>query len=299
MHSLYSNFNVISLVPLNTGIMRNNKYGLDVNEIISMNTQGYLLRDIAKHYECKYQVLQSWLKVRNLKLVDNPINKDVNHNFFETIDTELKAYLLGFFSADGCVYNSCRIGVLLAEKDKEIVELFKDSISPKSEIKISHNIKGANNRQPQHLIRISSKRIVESLKKYGIGPRKTYSLMVLPNIESCLVPHFIRGYFDGDGHVGLKNGKYNTYLRVNISNGAREILDSIKEALAFKGIVSYVNARSNNCHHLEINSKESVKSFYSYIYSGCNFYLPRKRDIFNTYYDNTELTSNPKKLLAA
>lgn len=49
-----------------------------------------------------------------------------NHNFFEVIDTEEKAYWLGFIMADGCVSITHSPKVLLgvAEKDAEHIREF-------------------------------------------------------------------------------------------------------------------------------------------------------------------------------
>ena len=49
-----------------------------------------------------------------------------NDNFFDVIDSEIKAYLLGVLYADGYIANDGRIGILLNIKDKELIrnELF-------------------------------------------------------------------------------------------------------------------------------------------------------------------------------
>ena len=60
-----------------------------------------------------------------------------NENFFESIDSEIKAYLLGFLFADGYVNirrnnTSYRFGVEVSEKDKSILYLFIQYIYPYS-----------------------------------------------------------------------------------------------------------------------------------------------------------------------
>lgn len=48
-----------------------------------------------------------------------------NYDFFDVIDTEWKAYWLGFICADGCVYEKDhRVSLDLAEQDVEHLELF-------------------------------------------------------------------------------------------------------------------------------------------------------------------------------
>ena len=54
----------------------------------------------------------------------------VRHNFFSSIKTELQAYLLGFYTADGSIDEKRKtLRVELQKGDSEIVYLFKDSIS--------------------------------------------------------------------------------------------------------------------------------------------------------------------------
>lgn len=65
----------------------------------------------------------------------------VNDNFFKVIDSEEKAYLLGFFLADGS-YNlgtrctkSYRYQVCLQGRDKSIIDFFQNFICPENSIK--------------------------------------------------------------------------------------------------------------------------------------------------------------------
>ena len=58
-------------------------------------------------------------------------NRRIRHTFFENIQTEIQAYLLGFYAADGNI-NELRktLRVHLQKQDSDIVYLFKDFISP-------------------------------------------------------------------------------------------------------------------------------------------------------------------------
>ena len=50
-----------------------------------------------------------------------------NENYFNNIDCDLKAYLLGFFLADGCITmnsgfkNSYKLSINISETDKNIL----------------------------------------------------------------------------------------------------------------------------------------------------------------------------------
>lgn len=136
----------------------------------------------------------------------------VNDNFFDKIDSEEKAYLLGFFLADGNIIlgdrctKSYRLSVNLQEDDIEIVQMFRDFIIPDIPIKIANNQnKWAKHRKPVAWVRWTSAHMGKILQDlYNIKPRKTYDHDFSMNFD--LIPKefvfdFIRGYFDGDGAV--------------------------------------------------------------------------------------------------
>lgn len=130
----------------------------------------------------------------------------VRQNFFENIQTEIQAYLLGFYVADGSL-NRKRgtIRVKVTETDKAIVDLFAKYISPdaRNVINDSFDMIGASGKEihvkNSAQVDITSKILSNSLDKLGYGERKTYSDLHLPDLSPELLKHFIRGYFDGDG----------------------------------------------------------------------------------------------------
>ncbi len=249
-----------------------------LNEIIKLNLEGFSLNEIANHYETCYQNIQSLLKKFNEKLpISWPKNKEVAHDFFDNIDNEIKAYLFGFFLADGCVYDKNRIGICLSNIDEYIIDLYRDYIYPKGLKKILNNTKGALNRKPQIIFRINSFRIVNALAKYGVGPRKTYADIEIPKIDNDLIHHVIRGYFDGDGCISFR--KATGLANIIIVNGSDSILKSIAECLP-KTIKSTMLYRKT-CATLNIRTQSHIIEFGNYIYKDANFYLQRKKDKFN------------------
>lgn len=136
--------------------------------------------------------------------------KYFNENFFEVIDSEIKAYLLGFIFADGCVIERHRGGkdsheyglkVNVAEKDKNIIFLLQQFISPYTRVRIKKEsiTERGYLRKPQYEISFYSKKLFTDLCNLGCYPRKTYLENHIPDIPEGLKIHFIRGYFDGDG----------------------------------------------------------------------------------------------------
>ena len=134
--------------------------------------------------------------------------RKLRHSFFENIKTEVQAYLLGFFAADGNINDKRKtLRVQLHVQDSDIVDMYRDLISPdarvfKTQQSISVGRNGKTiNASPTYGIDICSSKLCYDIINCGFGYRKTYCENFLPNIDANLVRHFIRGYFDGDGCI--------------------------------------------------------------------------------------------------
>jgi hypothetical protein len=204
-----------------------------------------------------------------------------NYSFFENIDTEEKAYWLGFIYADGWTEyhkntNSGYLGIELKRSDVNHLKKFNKSLSGNYPIK-EHKRKDIE--IPNYFIRINSVKMYNDLIKLGVVPNKTYSLK-FPIIPNHLIKHFIRGFFDGDGCVRIrhretkKNGIV-SYPICDIVCYVEDFLLSIREILFEKKIYSYIYY-DNNIPRLYINSMESNIKFLKYIYQDANIYLDRK-----------------------
>lgn len=146
----------------------------------------------------------------------------VDDHYFDVIDTEEKAYLLGFLIADGCIreekdyrykdVKTTRICFSNSEDDKEILDIIHSKICPNHKMIYYHNSRGAKIRKPQYTIQWPAPNTVRVLKeKYKILSRKTYDQnFVFPfeTIPENLHRHFIRGFMDGDGSINWSELKF-------------------------------------------------------------------------------------------
>ena len=121
-------------------------------------------------------------------------------NYFNKISTYHQAYILGLISADGSVYAN-KIELSLAEKDSEILEKIAPFLG--KEIDIKTKVDKRPNRQNVKRIFLYSKYIREVLNDYGFDNNKIFTLKFPNYIPKRLLPHFIRGYFDGDGNISV------------------------------------------------------------------------------------------------
>ena len=85
------------------------------------------IRELSKKYNIQRQVFTGWLLAKNYTIENKRASKSFNIHYFDSIDTEEKAYWLGFLFADGAItqYNhSYDIELSLKIDDKEHVEKF-------------------------------------------------------------------------------------------------------------------------------------------------------------------------------
>ena len=198
--------------------------------------------------------------------------KEIDENIFEKIDTEEKAYWLGFLYADGCVSeirNSVELS--LQEQDYEHLIKYKNFLKSKHEIK--KRIK--DNKYVSYRLSFNSKKIKEDLIKVGCIPRKSL-ILTFPTEEQVskeLIPHFIRGYLDGDGCI-THNSKGNVSVEIL---GTNNIL---------KGITNYFNIENHiyTFNHSSVKrfiiAGDKAKSILNCLYENATIYLDRK---YNKY----------------
>jgi len=130
--------------------------------------------------------------------------KKYNENYFETIDSEDKAYFLGFIFADGCITNDVKkyryqLTIKLHSKDFSILERFIKSIDGKMDV-------WKNKKREMCEVFLSGKKIINDLETLGVVQNKTF-LVKYPQIDEKFERHFLRGYFDGDGCIRINTDK--------------------------------------------------------------------------------------------
>ena len=180
--------------------MKNNGRVINVNlekEITSLYTEKrYTQKQLAEKYNCSTFVIHNILVRNNIPIIIQPkINREQKDNYFDVIDSEHKAYWLGFIFADGNVYKN-QLSLEVQEKDIDLLKQFKQDLNLNSKISIRH-------RENTNMcyIRMTSPHLCETLAKYGIVPNKTEITKHLPKIDLQWLPHFLRGLIDGGGWI--------------------------------------------------------------------------------------------------
>lgn len=255
------------------------KLGVKIEDLISLYNEGKNLAEIAEIMHLKgIGNISNRLKKAGI-VIKRDYSKtrrrrancyQINEEYFETINTEGKAYFLGLMMADGCV-NSNGIQFYLKMKDEDIIQRFK------KELECEHPIRYTNYKNhSMYILEVSSKKSCEFLKKYGCVPNKDY-IVQLPNIEESLIRHFIRGYFDGDGCLQLQHKIYR--CRFDIVSASKLILEQFRSIISKHSITNgYLGKETySNSWHLNFSGHQ-VEIILDWLYKDANFYLKRKYD---------------------
>ena len=256
--------------------------------------------DLSSNLNIEYDKLRYVFSKHKIKTRETFLQETIQHDYFDIIDTESKAYLLGFFYADGSITKNNHISLSLTEEDIEIINLFKKEICPEYKITFIRsytNKKTGYVSKPMASITFKSKHMCETLLNYGIYNRKTYNnLISLDFIPQDMLIHFIRGYWDGDGcscitqvtkkHI-TKDGILKKYSYLNYNWNVISFTDKhlliLKEFLNKNYNINSNIIKTKKGHFLlEINKKNDYFMMRNVLYENANFYLTRKKEKYMT-----------------
>lgn len=203
-----------------------------------------------------------------------------NTDYFKKIDTEDKAYWLGFIAADGYLNKKGNtVGICLDIKDIEHLEKFKKDISFTGNIFTRFSRYSSEHRATQKaILEIYSKELSRDISAFGLDYNKSHSLADIKNIPNDLIPHFIRGYFDGDGCLFFSKGI--TTLHKGSPGitlvGTEKFLEFISKYLPDVPKNLRKDSRTKGTFILYMKSMKRYRRFTDFIYKNATVYLDRK-----------------------
>lgn len=126
-----------------------------------------------------------------------------NDDYFENIDSEEKAYWLGFWFADGCIFKGkaggdFRCNLSLDSNDLGHIEKFANAINFDFTLGKIFESKRKNFDTAMSRLQLMSEKMFFDLKRLGCVERKS-KVLEPPILDSKYNKAFIRGFFDGDG----------------------------------------------------------------------------------------------------
>lgn len=190
------------------GCLSNRLSKEDREEVVRRYVAGESSIQLAEHFPIGFGSILELVKRRGHPIREQHYNrKPVNHDYFEKIDCERKAYWVGFLLADGCVTNG-GVALRLAIKDQYHVEQFKADLESDHAVtivpgRVQKPMKGTGQivcGGPSAHFSVKSDKMVADLQRVGIVERKSLTA-VPPVLRDDLQGHFWRGVIDGDGSI--------------------------------------------------------------------------------------------------
>lgn len=199
-----------------------------------------------------------------------------NFKYFKSIQNEEQAYWLGFLYADGYVSYKGTVVLALQIGDREHLEKFRDAVEA-----FDANI---YTKKQSCGLTLSSVEMARDLIRLGCVQKKSL-ILTFPEstiIPECLLNHFMRGYFDGDGciYVNEKQNSSSTWSLL----GTKEFVTTYENILLQhcknqdKNMLSQKGANTYQISY----SGARVADIYNFLYKNATIYLERKKKKFDT-----------------
>lgn len=286
--------------------MKKKIFKISDEQIKDMYLNGYSLNDIAKVAQDTKGLMALRNRLHSLGVDTNVSQKKyryklskacrkykVNEHIFDIINSQEKAYWLGFLMADG--YNheskSC-VALRLQIEDKEILEKYKRFLDTDTPIHVYTRTTAVNKLIRQYCeLNICSPHFSEQLAKLGCTQGKTHTLQ-FPELPQDLQVHFIRGFFDGDGCLSIKDRlnrrkKYGTSMVYQFTIVGKEIvLLKIQDILVREANINKNTLKkcvSKVIKSIHYSGKQNVIKIMNCLYKNATIYLKRKHDLYLKY----------------
>ena len=224
------------------------------------------IMSICKELGIERNYLSKLIKKNKIEVIKTPTKHAIDENVFENIDSEEKAYWLGFLYADGYVSGGKerKIELSLQLSDATHLEKFKKFLKYEGDVKTdSYRCR----------LYFRNEKITNDLVKLGCTPRKSLTLK-FPNEKQVpreYIFHFIRGYIDGDG--SLMCSEHHKGISVI---GTQNFLNEMCEHLNIKKQIHKIKSKSNKIYIYETGRKSTIYKLCTLLYSDSNIYLDRK-----------------------
>lgn len=261
-----------------------NKVSEDIQkQIIDDYKNNTSLRKLEEKYNVSRSTISSFLEKKGIKTQKGNHYRKYFHNeaFFEKIDSEEKAYWLGFLFADGYILNNEKrygqdaFALTVAKDSEDSLIKFKRSIQATNPITWDTSKEKS---QPQGRILMYSQKTVNDLIDKGCVKQKSLILQPPKGVPKELINHFIRGFFDGDGSLTKHELSSNSIaFNINITS-TYEMVKWIRETLQMGQI--FPEKRREQTWYFAVGGNQQVIKIYHYLYDNATIWMDRKYERF-------------------
>lgn len=177
----------------------------------------------------------------------------------------------------------------LSKEDREILEKISEEVGSNKPLFESDYI-NKNDGTERHMLilTMASKHMCEALEKWGLTQNKTFTIAFPDFLREDLIPHFVRGYFDGDGCACIyKRSDTGEIDFCSTIMSSLKFCEGLLEYLKEKEIIFYLDIPKGHEQNglIRSHSKKENKKFMNLIYKNADLYLKRKLDKFQKFYE--------------
>ena len=249
------------------------------NELVDMYyNRGMSTNEIGKYFGVWGTTISSNMTRMGYKL------RDVSHDrcnalyalddhIFDCIDSEEKAYLLGYIVTDGHVSKNNTLMFCAIDYDVDLLE------NAKRILKSTHKICAKSDKY--RILNIHSDYLCNKLREYGLNNRKSYGFdfqKILSCIPDDLKRHFIRGMFDGDGSITIY--KYNYFKKHSYHFGFtcwKPVAEYVK---AYFGLHTKMAKETESVYTVVSSCITDIIKIKNILYDNATVYCKRKYNTF-------------------
>lgn len=252
--------------------------------MVDLYLSGMSQIDAAKAVGFTNGVLRRELKLRGISSHNfGPLIRKhkINEHFFKTIDSENKAYWLGFIAADGCVSKDLKVlKIRLSIKDREHLEKIRTDLGSDAPITIIDTFNFGKNYQLVS-INFCSKILNQDLYNLNIIPNKTLTLQTTPkNLLGDFEKDYWRGLIDGDGHIdSIRRSGRKREWRIGLT-GTESITNDFTKFILDNNIKSKAKPiQVGKIWAVSFNGTLLAKQIIKLLYNDASIYLDRKKEM--------------------
>lgn len=250
----------------------------DYNTICRLHREGFKPVEIAPRYGVIDDTIRNILQVRGAFKPSNSRQYFYNFDYFDCIDSREKAYFLGLIYADG---NNSENGLTLSlsEPDQYLLRALADSIGYKGPLKTPSKIKSSH--KQKHVLCIHGKRIRIQLDNLGCPEKKSLVLRfpTEKQVSNRFMPHFLRGYLDGDGSIHYTTGTEKK-LHVTFTSSpffCRGLNEFLFDRFGFRGrSTTYTHSKAED---IKLSTRMAIVLL-DYLYDSASVKMERKFNKF-------------------
>ena len=256
---------------------------------------------IARNLNVDAGVIRRELKKNNVQIrpaTENKRKYKIDENYFEVIDTQEKAYFLGILYADGSLSSKGNdVSLGLKEYDHELLVRLSNIVYGFEHLSYEDRQVNDTTLTRYYTLRWCSQKIHRDLCKCGCGPSKTFDIRFPNFLSRELLQHFIRGYFDGDGCISVKESSNRPVVDITSNHHfVFQMHNYINSHLNIRTAKAnrHYNDTDRSSGNFQITATPEVIKFMDYLYKDATIYMQRKYDIYQKFLKN-QIVKKSKK----